>query len=195
MKEKPILFSAPMVRAILNDSKTQTRRVVKPQPEMVENKITKPWRGNPEKLLRLLQEAERCPYEIGMKLWVRETFGSINNERDPVKPYEGCGIIYRADIPDDCGDSEDTWRPSIFMPRWASRIDLEVTGVRVERVQEISGLDCIAEGIHPIGPEHDTAIPRKEYQALWDSLNAPRGYGWDKNPFVWVIEFKHLKGA
>lgn len=88
---------------------------------------------------------------------------------------------------------ETKWRPGMFMPRWASRITLEITGVRVERVQEISGDDVLAEGIRsaplPSRSEMDMAL-RATYRELWDSLNAKRGFGWDKNPWVWVIEFK-----
>jgi hypothetical protein len=105
------------------------------------------------------------------------------------------GVIYRADGRHD-GIRE--WRPPIFMPRWASRITLEVTGVRVEKVQEISEEDADAEGV--VMPdfsddEFDGAgewTLRMEYAVLWDRLNAKRGYGWDVNPLVWVIEFKRI---
>lgn len=139
MKERPILFSGAMVRAILENRKSQTRRRVKPQP--------KPWALNDAFLewgdgspLTLSQLAECGPYGPGMRLWVRETWA----------PWEGNGsatawAVYRADAPD-IPWTPRRWTPSIFMPRRASRITLEVTDVRVQHVQEISEEDARAEG-------------------------------------------------
>ncbi|MCP4902985.1 MAG: hypothetical protein GY906_38975 [bacterium] len=218
-RERPILFSGPMVRAILEGRKTQTRRVIK----------------NPEKLEGLMQDgeaAEWCPYgKLGDHLWVREAFGTVDDAThqawltaDPggADDYEcnPCAkdgpngerwiVDYRADNPQrpmdkphpKTGKVSRRWRPSIHMPRWASRITLEITDVRVERVQEISENDAVAEGIqkrgrywdggpHPVkGGPKCFPLPRAAFKDLWDSINAKRGYGWHTNPWVWVIEFR-----
>jgi hypothetical protein len=126
-----------------------------------------------------------CPYGIpGDRLWVRETFA---------QGVEGCpgGISYRADHADPKGDGPAhpvKWRPSIFMPRAASRILLEITDVRVQRLQEISTRDIWAEGI-AASPDVD---PVHEWRDLWDSLNAARGFGWAANPWVWAITFRRV---
>ena len=176
--EKPILFSGPMVRAILEGRKTQTRRVVKPQPEAVHVKTACSYAA----LLRF------APYSGGMRLWVREAWATAG----PAREY----CRYRAD---DKTNWLGAWKPSIHMPRWASRITLEVTGVRVERLQNISDSDCDAEGTtdHYIctEPTHETdgihrCHPQRDYQQMWDSINAKRGFPWSSNPVVWVIEFQ-----
>ena len=178
-KYKPIIFSAPMVKAILDGRKTQTRRIV-----TVKNKNS-------------------CPYgQPGDRLWVRETWG-VGSRPDPLGGYEG--IEYRADEfyledsddlpclrvtppPDVCLlDYDSGWMPSIHMPRWASRITLEVTGVRVERLQDISSTDAWAEGI---AHSPDTN-PIHDYAELCESINGPGA--WDKNPWVWVVEFKRVE--
>jgi hypothetical protein len=202
MKERPILFSAPMVCAILKGRKTQTRRVVKIQPQAqpasaknLNNNGQQTW-VSPTDLGSLWQV---CPYgQPGDRLWVRESFQPLLVEgvkwRDSnYKTGVGYAPNYVATSPViefmDCGhDDEITPRvtPSIFMPRWASRITLEITGVRVQRLQEISIEDALAEGI-----THSTLnAPRVEYQWLWDSINAKRGLDWDKNPWVWALTFK-----
>ena len=214
MKERPILFSADMVRAILDGRKTQTRRVVRPQPEINEKgNLMGEWLSRPlDGLLlpKLHDIAIHCPYgKTGDRLWVRETWG-IGSRPDPWGGYDG--IEYRADeawledgddlpchevkTPDDVclGDYRLGWKPSIHMPRWASRLTLEVTNVCVERLQEISTEDCIAEGMSTTLREHDACIAlRDDYRKLWDSLNAERGYGWGANPWVWVVEFKRIE--
>ena len=170
MKERPVLFSGEMVRAILEGRKTQTRRVIKPQPLWVgdPNVAFKTHSANPKGIIN-------CPYgQPGDRLWVRETFAGTKNT----------GFAYRA---------TDTayghkWRPSIFMPHWASRINLEVVSVRVERVQDISIEDAYDEGME----WGDQGCGVLEFKNLWDSINLKRGYGWDANPWVWVIEFKRL---
>jgi hypothetical protein len=169
MKEHPILFSGPMVNAILTGRKTMTRRVVKPQPET--RRFTHNGRQYDEWIWPSMRGSgvtgsldwfiERmpkyCPYgNIGDRLWVRETFAidlGRNNE-----------VVYQADGLEPV--LTDRWRPSIFMPRKHSRITLDITGVRVERVQD--------------------------FRDMWDSINAKRGYSWDSNPWVWVVEFKRL---
>ena len=197
MKERPILFSAPMVRALLDGSKTQTRRVVKPQPpEVFDLKNHKTESGfvyaaDYAKMTSDVEKQQRvrwdCPYgQPGDRLWVRETFGHFERN-DTLK--SGDTIYYRAD--GECLELQP-WRPSIHMPRWASRILLEVTAVRVERLQDIRDSDALAEGIAPL--DHPGAIfcPAKSaYSDLWDSINGDGS--WFQNPWVWVIEFKRVQ--
>ncbi|MFM0324814.1 hypothetical protein [Caballeronia glebae] len=189
MKERPILFSAPMVRALLDGRKTQTRRVVKPQPDGVLPGTNTPFwkdRGGREAI---------CPYgKRGDRLWVRETWAQ------PAALDPG-PTVYRADYPA-CVPTgfenvpsidEITWKPSIHMPRAMSRITLEVTSVRIQRLQDISESDVEAEGTFAGAWEYDngegTESARESFQCLWDSLNASRGFGWDFNPWVWVVAF------
>jgi hypothetical protein len=191
MKERPILFSAPMVRALLNGTKTQTRRVFKQKNGGI-------W-PNLNDLPGMRQILRNCPYgQPGDRLWVRETWA-----RDD----EDGGLCYRADIGKG-GDADDwernrldgaprfRWRPSIHMPRWASRITLEITGVRVERLRDISPEDCWAEGIQEMRDAGDEngelrGSVRQDYQALWEAINNPGS--WAANPWVWVVEFKRLE--
>lgn len=152
-----------------------------------------------------------CPYgNIGDRLWVREawqllmpctvSFGSgeddwdwESEESDAIyssKPEIGT-LCYKADDPNSC----NWWHPSIHMPRWASRITLEITNIRVERVNHITNEDAIAEGVWPPGEPYYDGIgdtPRDSYRVLWDFLNAKRGYSWDSNPWVWVLEFRKV---
>ena len=211
MKERPILFSAPMVRAILEGQKTQTRRAFN-------DRTTKLMRAAAsigevswfmdegylqENDLHYIQQFS--PYgQPGDRLWVRETWQHANS---PHGPYEtGCTCFYRADYWDDPHgmDGEKspegkyrTWIPSIHMPRAASRINLEVVHVRVERLQAIKHVDCIAEGTPgghgsiPCYPR--AATPREHYRHIWESING-RG-SWDENPWVWVVEFKQIQPA
>jgi len=193
MKERPILFNAAMVNAILEGRKTQTRRVIKCEMK---------WDG--DDFGESLEPVKHCPYGLpGDRLWARETWRAEELESGLD------GIRYRADdsfraIQNSRASSDrwmdaarpgDPWRPSIFMPRWASRISLEVTGVRVERVQKITEADAQCEGWDmsnlPEGHCYDcTHHARDWFAELWDSINAKRGYGWILNPWVWVIEFK-----
>lgn len=232
MKERPILFSAPMVRAILDGRKTVTRRSCKPQPSA--NAHTTSADGNPMGAWwETGKDINRCPYgQPGDRLWVRETWSDVNLQGAP-------GIAYRAD--DDIRDlmedetfldnsgafnyddprskpyqfacwsedliagTEGRWRPSIFMPRWVSRILLEVTAVRVERLQEISEEQALAEGIiphvrggwhwHPHDPgnvddwhQFGFKSPAFAFQDLWIGTRGD----WDTNPWVWVVEFKRV---
>ena len=189
MKERPILFSAPMVRALLAGTKTQTRRIIKPQHLAFFNQdaaaMLSYWNERP------------LPYgQTGDRLWVRETFGHFERNQH-FKP--GCNVYYRAD--GNCLELEP-WRPSIHMPRWASRITLEITSVRVERLQDISEADAIAEGCtqnhngyywggpHPVSGLKQLATAKGAYQDLWESINGPDS--WAANPWVWAIEFKRL---
>lgn len=184
MKERPIIFSGDMVRAILAGTKTQTRRVIKPQPYRVHLPAIYCKRKGQYGL-------DACPYGVpGDRLWVRETWrdDSYDCEWGTRMQYS-----YRADFPH--GDGGGNWRPSIHMPRHASRILLEITGVRAEHLQDITNEDCYAEGITQEQANeqwYDGPHPESVFANLWDSLNAKRGYGWDVNPWVWVIEFKPL---
>ena len=199
MKERPILFSGPMVRAILDGRKTQTRRVLNPQPTIV------PVKSNSRYLLDGHGFTAVSKYGVpGDRLWVRETF------RDP-DTLEF--FAYKADVgthrwrecidPDNC-----RWRPSIFLRRRDSRITLDITEVRVQRLQEISEEDAQAEGVE----WHDGVKAWRSYdllgqtpflektaagsfRTLWDSINAKRGFGWDTNPWIWAITFPQYKGV
>jgi len=205
MKERPILFSGEMVRAILDGRKTMTRRVIKPQPpiswdvcEPVEHTsgVFCFYRSSDTDF----HGYKKCPYgQHGDRLWVKETWSQFAPRPKPGDgvPENAC-IDYRADYSasalrrglDSDGDpyKPPSWRPLIHMPRWASRINLEVVSVRVERVQDISEDDARAEGIsNPLG-----SLALNIFPSLWDSINLKRGYGWDTNPWVWVIEFKRL---
>ncbi len=188
MKERPILFSAPMVRAILDGRKTQTRRVVKHQP--------------------IPPDAFPCPYgQPGDRLWVRESFQPIHAdgvEREDTDWGTGKGYACHYPATDEIiewvdGDDKITSRckPSIHMPRWASRINLEITGVRVERLQEISGMDAMCEGVHvPPNLPNDWAkleFARHEFYHLWASINGEKS--WASNPWVWVVGFKLVEGG
>jgi hypothetical protein len=198
-----------MVRATLDGTKTQTRRIVKPQPEVMHWQYLQRMHGvSPDgtkfgdwRQWRVAgpdypdgpEDDVWCPYgSVGTKLWVRETwrvFGGREYEYQKHKP----SVRYRAD--DICGeDFQAEWRPSIHMPRWASRLMLEITEVRVERVQDISDEDCRQEGITDAYlVQHKLSSDRRyAFRMLWDDLNAERGYGWDKNPWCWCISFKRL---
>lgn len=245
--EKPILFSAPMVRAIIEGRKTQTRRICKPAMNEVgewadavypdgSGKGWIAWWGkgpfSAEDTARRYpgNEGFRAPYWPGLMLWVRETWGVgcrpdpryggidglefradadwLGDERDvlPLYPFKEYGGGF--DPPDDFESDAyagNGWRPSIFMPRWASRITLEVVSVRAERVQEIGrdgrkAHDVLAEGITPKQIEHwakwlhpDDA-PAHTFGELWNSINGKKpGLSWAANPWVWVYEFKVLE--
>lgn len=187
MKERPILFSAPMVKAIQEGKKTQTRRVMRDQPDddgyvLVSSVSNSAWVGNSSSggICARITNPYGAP---GDQLWVREThYYDIPIVDFKVKPddYDPLAMYYRADgeccdqIPEcQCFDVGKTkWRPSIFMPRWASRIQLRITDVRVERLQDISREDALAEGIE----RTDWVYAKK--------------HPWESNPWVWVVEFE-----
>ena len=217
MNEKPIIFSGEMVRAIQDERKTQTRRVVVPQPDTKglgwawgyadRRKIPNGPRGAAGGDVAYMSDSlsRYCPYgQPGDHLWVRETFGilqpthadSIGQSIDPFPVFRANGD--EAPAWDEGPFEFSGWKPSIHMPRWASRITLEVISVRVERVQDISEEDAEAEGCETerIPYLHNGQIvqmdirsPRAVFSVLWDSINAKRGYSWDSNPWVWVVEF------
>ena len=194
MKKRPIIFNGEMVRAILGNKKTQTRRVIKPPPV-----LGKPWKDWMIDLDKMDLPKAYCPYGIPRDhLWVREK----HNIECPYGPAKGCDnpdhVWYWVDEEPIVRESFTTpWRPSIFMPRWASRITLEITGVRVERVQDIILDDVIEEGIEPINlplaPFATIFGTTGKFVRLWNSINTKRGYGWDVNPWVWVVEFQRME--
>ncbi|BCD88018.1 hypothetical protein PSm6_44250 [Pseudomonas solani] len=221
-RERPILFSGPMVRAILEGQKTVTRRAVKPckahadgfavldfgngwQPFNTFCDFTSDSEG--------MEYPIACPYgKPGDRLWVRETFATLSaGQYEPVKPAWGYGQDLRFAATDPLADCDIgvrgyAWRPSIHMPRWASRILLEVTDVRVERLQDISEHQAQAEGIEhlphldPAGTCHwrvygsessGTNSPVASFESLWESINGAGS--WDANPWVWVVEFRRIQ--
>ena len=193
MKERPMLFSAPMVRAILDGRKTVTRRIVKAR--------DLEWM-DVHQGLREPDNAERCPYGQpgGDCLYVRETWAAPHayDHLPPRLIPQDARIHYAA--------TEDRggllWRPSIHMPRWASRITLKITCVRVERLQDITIEDAKAEGAwgpdasivdkvaEHFGIDMFSANPRNAFQMLWEQSNGPSS--WATNPWVWVLDFKAM---
>ena len=193
-KERPILFSAPMVRAILAGTKTVTRRIVKPQPEPNEHASPlAPESGRyhwPSNLARTMVDVRDMgsigPFgRRGDRLWVRETW-RVFGGREYEYQREPASVIYRAD-PEATDGGE--WRPSIFMPRWASRITLEVVSIRVERLQEIDDAEAIREGVRGGSLTSDA----EAFEQLWDEINGDRA-PWSSNPWVWRVEFKPTSG-
>ncbi|MEX5875712.1 hypothetical protein AB6H26_11135 [Providencia hangzhouensis] len=235
MKERGIIFNAEMVRAILDGRKTQTRRVMKPQPVPINNGANHVWYCDKIKADLDVKDALQdgivgwyglissvCPFGgVGDRLWVRETFALLGNEDGVCVDWndnilkageEQAARIYKASceqkdgdyglwsIPDDADwkphtdnhKYEGTWTPSIHMPRWASRITLEITDVRVERLQAASDDDFKAEG-YPLeraltGGSTDAFC---WFRHLWDSVSKP-DCNFESNPWVWVIEFKRV---
>lgn len=231
MSMKPILFCTDMVKAILEGRKTQTRRVITPQPnwtEVISNEeaLSRALSGVDPYGFRInmpaVEEAtEKSKYKVGDILWVRETFAPWNSlawdmqqyfeRNDKKSPY-----IFRADV--DLFKQAKGWRPSIFMPKEAARIFLKVTGVRCERVRDISDADCMAEGLTEadfilfnIRDSLLSSTPndirakfydfaqitgpwQHAYWRLWDKINYDRGYGFlEVNPWVWVYEFEMVE--
>ena len=235
MKERPILFNGPMVRAILEGRKTQTRRILKRQPDdfhdtsdrrsyLTNTEILNFEEGSVAQFFYTMgeQEDHLCQYgQPGDRLWVRETW-----KPDPSFGYpqrtkiseidQGTNILYRATLPEEHPKySWQKWKPSIHIPRWASRITLEITDIRVERLNDISDEDAISEGLSSITkdggitvkygiPDHDglpggDGWPWREWEIdpsfafskLWESINGEGSWGCD--PWVWVISFKKVE--
>lgn len=197
---KPILFNTDMVRAILTGQKTQTRRVIKPQPTNPRwNNIG--WLGWDDGHGYRM----KSPCEDGDVLWVRETWSTTDKcDLYPNWPTDGIHYIYKADDPDCSAAKEARWYPSIHMPKQAARIFLRVKEVRVECLQEITVDGCAAEGIWDDYKTYSEkyhenlkkAAYQKAFSELWNSTikkaDLPK-YGWDSNPWVWVIEFERCE--
>ena len=190
-KERPIIFGAESIRAILDGRKTQMRRVVKPQPTMCADDPwgRQHWRWEiPYNLYssvneRSLVEAliRHSPYPVGSRWWVRETWCMTG---------AGC-VLHKADHKTEQPYwATLKWNAAITMPRWASRITLEVTGLTAERAWEISYVDTVAEG-YP-DPNHPYNA-RVWHAALWDTINARRGYPWISNPWVWSTRVRRVQ--
>lgn len=204
MRELPILFNTEMVRAVLDGSKTQTRRPIKPQPNWLEDpnwafeyghhgRAWYAWEGEyPEEGSTHF----KCPFgEPGDKLWVRETWADVR----------GMGFDEDIYFKADCLEGSDgdeariaygvKYKPSIHLPKAFARIWLEVTDVRVERLQDIKARDCTAEGIRTPIANLPQMIPIcfQEFQELWDSIYGKEGLDWSSNPWVFVVEFKRVK--
>jgi len=216
MKERPIIFSGPVVRAILVGRKTQMRRVVKPQPNRG-SELTRMQDGYADGFIRAVFAQDDEPNAYGIKcqygqprdrLWVREN-GWERPDRTRKQMREGADTWapYYYDADGLCVEDIDGFgfkrRPSIHMPRWASRITLEITAVRVERLQEISEEEAEAEGVYEhLGEpqvECDGQVRHfpdasfvRGYLSVWQSIHGPGS--WDANPFVWVLEFKRVEG-
>jgi len=224
VKEKPILFNPEMVRAVLSGKKTQTRRIMMPQPEHRENDAVKGSYGTffhgwnlDHKCVSVSDFIKYCPYgQIGQEIWVREThylYGFWNKKSEKTKTgkqkYEfiddkeyGVKFLDKPPANIQTKRSGLGWfkRPSIFIPRWASRIQLKITDIRVERVQDISESDARNEGItYSAGGQSKEFMERNSpincFKYLWDSINEKRGYSWKSNPFVWIVEFDIEKGG
>jgi len=187
MNERPILFSTPMVKAILDGRKTMTRRIVKPQPQYGVSQcpyVKSGWAESNDNKKSCSCVPVQSYGQVGYRLWVRETWALSN------------GIYYY--LANRESPIVEKWKPSIFMPRCASRITLEITNVRVERLQDISAPDCVNEGINTQGP-YDVAIYDEfsshsiaQFAYLWDSINSKK-YPWASNPWVFAIEFKRVE--
>lgn len=211
-RERPILFNREMVRAVLDGRKTQTRRIMNPQPEFEqgyeaphEHEIGIFWKDE-ESLDSIEHLISLCPYgKPGDELWVRETWQTWCefDHLSPGKLPEDADIQY----PATCDHWVSKERPSIHMPRWASRIQLKITNVRVERLLDISEQDALAEGIarstRRVLGGHETIYkdyvdvghyfhsPKKSFESLWVSINGPDS--WDSNPYLWVIQFEKIE--
>ena len=261
IRERPILFSGEMVRAILDGGKTQTRRIVKLPKELPQDVFE--YDHIPEGHFSIVSRHGKfsvihwesdhaesiplhCPYVPGEHLWMREAWRIASlpvdecpaiqyraddsiEWRDPLDPIYDWDLKYEdwfermnLQLIEDCEQAglevnineemaytwdwnsiPTRWRPSIHMPRWASRITLEVTSVRVERIQDISRKDVEAEGLPPHSQTGRVELwtdqnnvfcgPLKAFAVAWDSLNAKRGYSWELNPWVWVVEFRQIQ--
>ncbi|EOK4034475.1 hypothetical protein ACJQ6E_001573 [Escherichia coli] len=235
MKERGMIFNAEMVRAILDGRKTQTRRIMAIQPEhselglrrVIDSKNGRDngkyfWSQSDARGLKMRSKVFGCPYgEVGDRIWVRETYQGPLFDYEHMESYledsskfekpEFC--VYRADgkPAPEFYDADDNlhcgWRPSIHMPRWASRILLEITNVRVERLNSISEQDALREGIDRerleesqdnydcIADHNMTGRPTATgaFKYLWESIYGEEN--WQANPWVWVIEFKRVEGG
>lgn len=211
MKERPILFSSPMVKALLAGTKTQTRRLMKPQPAEGAHMATEMGCALHEDHYGNPIGTHTCPYGgPGDRLWVRENWTSGYGRGCWGTIFQADGVFVQGKRQHPKGIHYSTadrppgmkWRPSIHLPRWASRITLEVKSVRVERLQDISEDDAKAEGAQPlqsVAPDQPllsggTAAEhpyRLAFAVLWDTINGDRA-SWLSNPWLWVVGFRRL---
>lgn len=223
VKERPILFSAPMVRAILDLRKTVTRRICNPQPcaEFLARGLagTAPQWPLQDGIRWFMRDGRselvKCPYQPGMRLWIRETFTLCGQNKsyavfkDGAQKYKDGSYFDGLKKYNEGAFDHIKWKPSIFMPRWASRITLEVESIHVGQIQDSTPEDVIKEGLRsdefPIGGEYVKKYglegwehrqwrisPVDAFEFLWDSINKKRGFGWNTNPWVYRIEFKRI---
>lgn len=216
---KPILFRAPMIKAILEGRKTQTRRVVKladDNPAIEENRDR--WElpvYEDDRAAGYVMDFSKtfplwqyllCPYgKLGNLLWVRETWQAQNQNGQwwhEIKGYDRAlyNWAWTNPVLPALKDTPPRWLPAIHMPQNACRITLPLKGIRVERVQEITEADAIAEGIEDLGQgvgrlDHKYGMTRGLFAGLWNDINLKRGYGWETNPLVWVLEFERVNNA
>lgn len=195
MKERPILFNGEMVKAILDGRKTQTRRVIKPQPDHFGKEDGEDswhwngWRWQDKPGIPLKGPDEDCPHgQPGDRLWVRETWACshLYDQFPPRLIPLDARFAYAAT--EHIGGLIK--RPSIHMPQWASRILLEIESVRVERLNAITADDCRAEGTED---DKNDGLVRLRFSQLWTGINEKRGFAWHVNPWVWVITFRRVK--
>jgi hypothetical protein len=193
MNQRGIIFSKPMVLALLGGIKTQTRRLLKPQPANANE----------------LPDLPLCPYgQPGDRLWVREAWRTLKqyDDKQPGQLPADTPLRYEADGHFNRSEFEPgRLRPGIFMPRWASRIELEITLVRLQQLQDISEQDAVAEGVQAVRgatrgedfladeEDEDLLGPIDLYRAVWESLQGLRS--WEANPWIWVVEFNMLRKA
>jgi hypothetical protein len=210
-KMKPILFSTPMVQAILDGRKTMTRRVIKPQPAIMANR--KPLDGYSDSMIKAAGDFPTPKYQPGDVLWVRETWKPEDYQL--IDGIWSCAIVYkvgglngRVHWPEGSDSIYDlclVWHSPVAMPREAARLYLRVTDVRVERLNQITNNDILREGLRSesckicvhdggSGCDHCFAI-LNPFRKSWDARNTKRGYGWDSNPWVWVISFERMEEA
>lgn len=203
MKEHPIIFNGEMVRAILDGRKTQTRRIIKPMPlpecdSCVDIDYGRFIFGTLSRdgLTKTIHESIKCPYgQAGDSLYVRERL-----EKDKIFwCYYSDKVIVEVSEEDRTAavgwafHKEQDYCPSIHMPKWASRIHLEITDIRIERVQDISEQDAAAEGCPTPVPGDGPKLPNLWFRKLWDRINGKTEKDWHSNPWVWVVEFKRIE--
>ncbi|MBS3895119.1 hypothetical protein, partial [Serratia marcescens] len=186
MKERPVIFNSEMVRAILSGRKTQTRRAISDRHLHLIDVASRvgecyPLESGIDHANSQSYYREYCPFgQAGDRLWVRETFGDCGNR-----------LVYRADTEDGAASQVKCWVPSIHMPREACRILLEITAVRVERLNDISEEDAKAEGVKAgVCPGHEHMMHQVAFSELWQSIYGAES--WRANPWVWVIEFRRV---
>ena len=233
MKEHGMIFNADMVRAILDGRKTQTRRIMKPQPEPCP-RGGHWWRSNVFKTMLHVEDemqngkggwgglvGDACPFgDVGDRIWVRETWAEAGASAPDLKLYRANYPEHVPSIYENVPPAEEIrWTPSIHMPRWASRILLEITGVRVERLNAISEEDAQREGVHTEVWDQTVVarnyaardeffqfwsedmphyvemnqLYRSSFRSLWESIYGAEN--WQANPWVWVISFKRVEGG